>query len=125
MLIFTLSFVLHFHRLFFQGDILLIRSGFIHRYQNSTASERRGWSKRKVAQNAGLEQGEHVLQFLWDNHFGAVASDSPTFEVWGRQIEDGKGLLREYSRQGRLFNNPELKVPEKREREDHLVATLH
>lgn len=80
---------------FRKGDILLIRSGFIHRYQNSTASERRAWMKRPVGQFAGVEQGEHVLEWLWDHHFGAVASDSPTFEVWGQQVENGKGLLRE------------------------------
>lgn len=44
---------------FRKGDILLIRSGFINRYQNSMASERRAWMKRPVGAFAGVEQGEH------------------------------------------------------------------
>jgi kynurenine formamidase len=67
---------------FRQGDILLLRLGFIQRYQNSTEHERQSWAKASPPALAGVEQGEHVLEWIWDNHFSAIASDQPALERW-------------------------------------------
>lgn len=89
---------------FRQGDILLLRLGFVQRYQNSTDEERKKWASSPVPQLAGIEQGEHVNAWLWDNQcvlkyrshryettltnsfpscsFAAVASDQPALERW-------------------------------------------
>lgn len=66
---------------FRQGDVLLIRTGWTTRYYNSTDDERKVGA---TGQNGyvGLEQGEHMLEWLWDNHFAAVASDAPALERW-------------------------------------------
>lgn len=63
------------------GDVLLLRTGWIHRYTSATDAERRDVA---VARHGyvGVEQGEHVCEWLWDTHFAAVASDAPAFERW-------------------------------------------
>jgi hypothetical protein len=33
-------------------------------------------------QTGGLEQCEDSLRFLWNNHFAAIAGDSPVFEAY-------------------------------------------
>jgi hypothetical protein len=66
---------------FRKGDILLIRTGWTLRYYHSTPEERRENSTGKKG-FVGLEQGEDVLEWLWDQHFAAVASDCPAFERW-------------------------------------------
>ena len=68
------------HVSFRPGDILLIRSGFTLRYYHSTPDERTAWAARNSF--AGLDQSEDTKQFLWDNHFAAVAGDAPGFEVF-------------------------------------------
>ena len=37
---------------------------------------------RDVLESAGIEQGEEMKRFLWDNHFAAIASDMPSLERW-------------------------------------------
>ncbi|KZS89845.1 hypothetical protein SISNIDRAFT_458521 [Sistotremastrum niveocremeum HHB9708] len=66
---------------FQQGDILLIRAGFIQKYYQSSQSEK-DWIGRELGTEcfAGVEQSEAMKRFLWDNHFAAVASDQPGFE---------------------------------------------
>ena len=78
---------------FRQGDILFLRCGFTQRYQNSTEEEREQWARGGSEKLAGLEQGEDMLQFLWDNHFAAVASDQPALERWPSPM--GATLLHE------------------------------
>lgn len=88
---------------FRQGDILLLRLGFIQRYQNSTQEERNAWNSAPIPLLAGVEQGEDVAAWLWDNQyvqpmyrrslpdtvhsFAAVASDQPAFERWPCPME--------------------------------------
>jgi hypothetical protein len=89
---------------FQDGDILLIRFGTNHRAHhgrpsnhlkfaiplcktghivvyNSFSDER----KREVAKIphtwAGIGQSKDVLEWIWDNHFAALAGDSPAFET--------------------------------------------
>ncbi|KAI0823830.1 hypothetical protein BC628DRAFT_1420575 [Trametes gibbosa] len=66
---------------FRRGDILLLRVGFIQRYTAATEEERTALTTRPDCY-AGIEQGEDMKRFLWDNHFAAVASDQPALERW-------------------------------------------
>ncbi|PWN44191.1 hypothetical protein IE81DRAFT_311036 [Ceraceosorus guamensis] len=74
---------------FHKGDILLIRTGFIDRYNRSSFEERKRWSANPgQEQLAGVEQGEHVAEWIWNNHFAAVAGDAPAFESWPPRPEE-------------------------------------
>jgi len=66
---------------FRQGDILILRAGFIHKYQNATQEERDALAERPET-FAGIEQSEEMKKFLWNNHFAAIASDQPALESW-------------------------------------------
>ncbi|KAI0956554.1 hypothetical protein AcW1_005205 [Taiwanofungus camphoratus] len=66
---------------FKQGDILLIRMGFIQRFYAATQEERDSL-RGKPETFAGIEQSEDMKRFLWNNHFAAVASDQPALERW-------------------------------------------
>ncbi|QGA17812.1 hypothetical protein EYB26_005488 [Talaromyces marneffei] len=99
------------------GDILLVRSGWVDRYNNLTDSQREKAAKRHMhvfepspqdmkpegsQEWAGLAQDPATLTWLHDCYFSAVAGDAPGFERWP-SLEtgpngDGKGgwLLHEY-----------------------------
>jgi hypothetical protein len=99
------------------GDILLVRSGWVDRYNTLTDDQRQSAAKRHVhvfepsasqikpegsQEWAGLAQDPETLTWLHDSYFSAVAGDAPGFERWP-SLEtgpngDGKGgwLLHEY-----------------------------
>ncbi|KAJ6606026.1 hypothetical protein DFH09DRAFT_1016944 [Mycena vulgaris] len=66
---------------FQQGDILIIRMGFIKKYYDVAQGERDALQTRAET-FAGIEQSEDMKRFLWNNHFAAAASDQPTLERW-------------------------------------------
>ncbi|CUA72455.1 NAD(P)H-quinone oxidoreductase subunit 5, chloroplastic [Rhizoctonia solani] len=62
------------------GDILLIRFGFIAQYE--ALSDQRKREIAKVPHTwAGVGQSKDFLEWFWDNHFAALAGDSPAFET--------------------------------------------
>lgn len=66
------------------GDILLIRTGWIERYNSLTLDEKRDrstWDLMKH-QYAGLEASEAMKDFLHDSYFAAIATDNTSLEVW-------------------------------------------
>jgi hypothetical protein len=63
------------------GDILIIRSGFIHEYSKKSRTQLEALSKISPPTFTGVEQSEEVLQWIWEN-FAAVAGDQPSFECW-------------------------------------------
>ncbi len=83
------------------ADILILRVGFMQRYNGATQEERDGLAGKEETLcvslvvlivtfganpgsahvSAGIEQTEDMKRFLWDNHFAAVASDQPALEV--------------------------------------------
>lgn len=69
---------------FRQGDILLLRVGFIRKYHETTCEERDRMAALEVDSSkfAGIEPTDDMKRFLWNNHFSAIASDQPTLEVW-------------------------------------------
>jgi hypothetical protein len=63
------------------GDILIVRTGWIKWYEEHGAEER----EAKIAKgNAwiGVYGCEVTAEWLWDNHFAAVAGDSIGWECW-------------------------------------------
>ncbi|KAH9939439.1 hypothetical protein B0H21DRAFT_38796 [Amylocystis lapponica] len=75
--------------IFRRGDILLLRVGFMQRW-NATAQAERDALQGKQETFAGIEQTEEMKAFLWNNHFAAIASDQPSLERW----PDPEGLPR-------------------------------
>ncbi|PCH04737.1 Hypothetical protein PENO1_026350 [Penicillium occitanis (nom. inval.)] len=100
------------------GDILLIRSGWVDKYNTLTDDQRQRAANRHVhvfepspsqtkpeegsQEWAGLAQDPLTLTWLHDSYFSAVAGDAPGFERWPSletgPNNDGKGgwLLHEY-----------------------------
>ncbi|KAG6827311.1 hypothetical protein H0H92_012359 [Tricholoma furcatifolium] len=80
---------------FRQGDILILRVGFIQKYYAVAQEERDSLGAREET-FAGIEQSEDMKRFLWcvesflfrrcysasNNHFAAIASDQPALERW-------------------------------------------
>ncbi|OAA68634.1 hypothetical protein SPI_00829 [Niveomyces insectorum RCEF 264] len=60
------------------GDILFLRTGYAAAYQLLSRDERA--EVAGVREWIGLGQGRATTEWLWDNQFAAVASDSPGFE---------------------------------------------
>lgn len=66
------------------GDVLIIRSGWVHAYMEMDRGKRDALGKviNYAHEFVGLEQTEAMLDFLHDNYFSAVAGDQPGFESW-------------------------------------------
>ncbi|KAI6784013.1 uncharacterized protein J7T54_004559 [Emericellopsis cladophorae] len=62
------------------GDILLIRVGWTKWYDEHGVQDRNKYVTHAYAW-AGLKGCEETLEWLWDNHFAAVASDNNGVEV--------------------------------------------
>ncbi|KAK5233340.1 hypothetical protein LTR47_005433 [Exophiala xenobiotica] len=61
-----------------QGDIFIIRTGFVAAYTKLDPA-----SKTKYSSNhafPGLGQSKEVAKWLWEHQFAAVAGDNPAFE---------------------------------------------
>lgn len=80
---------------FRQGDILVLRVGFIKRYLGATQEEKVKWAGMKgKVEIAGVEQTEEMKAWLWDNHFAALVSDQPAFEMFPPTPKPGfKGAM--------------------------------
>ncbi|KXS18166.1 hypothetical protein M427DRAFT_53999 [Gonapodya prolifera JEL478] len=74
------------------GDILLIRSGWIEWYESLSQVEREKYAAITEIEIAGLENTVEMLQWLWNNHFGAVAGDQTALECVGPLPEGSKSV---------------------------------
>lgn len=63
------------------GDILLVRTGWIKWYEENDEAMRLKYITNGNAW-AGVEGCEETLEWLWNNHFAAVAGDSIGWECW-------------------------------------------
>ncbi|KAG6908111.1 hypothetical protein DXG01_006080 [Tephrocybe rancida] len=66
---------------FRKGDILLLRVGFVRKY-NTTTNEIRGALGSKEETFAGIDNSDDMKRFIWNNHFAAIGSDQPALESW-------------------------------------------
>ncbi|GAC95152.1 hypothetical protein PHSY_002727 [Pseudozyma hubeiensis SY62] len=65
------------------GDLLLIRTGFVAWHDIATQDQLR--EQQESGASIGLAQDPALVEWLWDNHFSAVAADNPALEVWPPQ----------------------------------------
>ncbi|KAF2153233.1 hypothetical protein K461DRAFT_327623 [Myriangium duriaei CBS 260.36] len=68
------------------GDVLFVRSGYMHAHQQMTRDELLSLRQKTPTGFLGVEQSEETLQWVWE-HFSAVAGDHPSFECWPTQKE--------------------------------------
>ncbi|OAL46297.1 putative cyclase [Pyrenochaeta sp. DS3sAY3a] len=61
------------------GDILFLRTGYVAAYKSLMKEKRE--EVAGVREWCGLGQSKETTEWLWQNQFAAVASDSPGFEV--------------------------------------------
>ncbi|WVQ77243.1 hypothetical protein IAR50_006926 [Cryptococcus sp. DSM 104548] len=64
------------------GDILLVRTGFAEAISALSEEERDALRKREVNGSCGVDKGEDVWRWHWENGIAAVASDCPSYECW-------------------------------------------
>jgi kynurenine formamidase len=65
-----------------QGDILLLRFGWIQWYEAANGADRQyAAGAPNVIGTPGLAHDESVAEWLWDKHVAAVVTDSPALEV--------------------------------------------
>jgi len=74
---------------FEDGDILLLRTGWMDWYENASESTKSGLAEDSLARltTPGLIGGEAMAEWLWNHHFAAVAADNPALEAWPHRIE--------------------------------------
>ncbi|EIW72047.1 hypothetical protein M231_07642 [Tremella mesenterica] len=66
---------------FLPGDILVLRTGHTENAEKLTAEDREELAKRSLRETCGLDQGEDVLRWHWENGIAAVVSDNPAYET--------------------------------------------
>ena len=71
------------------GDILFLRTGWMAWYLTLDRAQREQLAQPGALQIGGLVQSVASLRFLWDNHFAAIASDNPDFELYPFDPEFG------------------------------------
>ncbi|KAH7030581.1 uncharacterized protein B0I36DRAFT_408590 [Microdochium trichocladiopsis] len=60
------------------GDVLFLRTGYVQAYGALTEEGRKDVAQKR--EWIGLAQSRETTEWLWDNQFAAVVSDSPGFE---------------------------------------------
>jgi hypothetical protein len=67
-----------------EGDVLLVRFGWISWYLEQDAAKRNSLGDRANFRCAGFHPGEELCRTLWDLHIAAIACDNPGVEIWPR-----------------------------------------
>jgi hypothetical protein len=67
-----------------EGDVLLIRFGWIAWYLTTDADKRASLGDRAAFRSAGLHPGEDTWRMLWNMHIAALGCDNPGVEIWPR-----------------------------------------
>lgn len=65
-----------------EGDVLLLRFGWIEWYEGLSVDERRRIAGVDSLRTPGLRPGEDLARTLWNLHVSAVGCDNPAVEVW-------------------------------------------
>ena len=66
---------------FYPGDILIVRTGWIKWYEENSEELRLKYITNGGAW-VGVEGCHETLEWLWNQHFSAVAGDSIGWELW-------------------------------------------
>jgi kynurenine formamidase len=67
------------------GDILLVRTGWLESFRAAPDTDARHLliqGEAGARDYSGLDGGEGMWRFLWDQGIAAVAADNPTVEAW-------------------------------------------
>ena len=67
-----------------EGDVLLVRFGWIAWYLEQDAATRTRLGDRASFRSAGFHPGEQLCRTLWNLHIAALACDNPGVEIWPR-----------------------------------------
>ncbi|WP_330231482.1 cyclase family protein [Nocardia sp. NBC_00508] len=70
-----------------EGDVLLIRTGWIDWYKGLDDAARKALAGNLTT--PGLRSCERTAELLWDLHVAAVAADNPALEVYPPEIPPG------------------------------------
>jgi kynurenine formamidase len=63
------------------GDILVLHTGWMQRFLDADADERKRMIAWETIHTPGLEPSERMVEWLWDHHVAAVASDTAGVEA--------------------------------------------
>ena len=75
------------------GDILIVRSGFVKKYNESTEQQQIA-GLQENHNYVGIEGCEEMVEWLWDHHFAAIAGDTIAMEAWPPQ---GDFIIHDFS----------------------------
>lgn len=78
-----------------QGDILMVRSGYVRRHNEASSSERMNGTCNN-SKAIGLQANEETIRWLYDCHFAAHVGDTVAFEAWP-PIEGNRFVIHEWS----------------------------
>jgi hypothetical protein len=71
-----------------QGDILMIRSGYVRWHNEANETERKsGTRDNSVA--IGVQANENTVRWFYDKHLSALVGDTVAFEAWPPKFTDG------------------------------------
>jgi kynurenine formamidase len=62
------------------GTILLVRTGWMESYEQSTPERKLELSKFETVKSAGVDASREMVQWLWDQRVAAIGTDSPAVE---------------------------------------------
>jgi len=67
-----------------EGDVLLVRFGWISWYLEQDPAKRTWLADRSTFRSAGFHPGEELCRVLWNLHIAALGCDNPGVEIWPR-----------------------------------------
>ncbi|KAF7919563.1 hypothetical protein BELL_0014g00120 [Botrytis elliptica] len=76
---------------FKEADILIVRSGFVKWYEEASTEERIRGAKN-AHEFVGVKACEETVEWIWNQHFSAVAGDTVGFESWPPEANTGSVL---------------------------------
>jgi Putative cyclase len=75
------------------GDILLLRFGWIHWYEELDSDTRHRLAATDLFPTPGLANSEETVAWIWDQGLSAVAADNPALEVQPFDETQANGFL--------------------------------
>ncbi|GII81048.1 cyclase [Sphaerisporangium rufum] len=92
------------------GDILLIRTGWMHRHLNELSPEQRD-EEKKGMRLSGLRAAEDTVAWLWDHRFAMLATDNFSVEAFPPPVDspfltdkERRGEVSHFSYRGAMHN---------------------
>ncbi|MEE9276987.1 MAG: cyclase family protein [Dehalococcoidia bacterium] len=64
------------------ADILLVRTGWMQHYLNSSPEAKKGMGPMDGLTSIGLDHRREMAAWLWDHHLAALGTDCPAVETW-------------------------------------------